>query len=138
MGVLVTRDPNELTRVSITAWEAVPTRTLETLGETLAELLPCSDTVVLSEEHVFHEESMLELATEFMQYIKDLVDDKLVPSLFQVSIIRHGSSHYEMFLLQHSQPIPEDVDVELSFESIMWWDEPRPEIEVEFRLWANT
>lgn len=136
MGILITRDPQEFTRLSINTWdEHLAARTIERLVEAIGEMVPHDPEVAISEEHVFHEESMVELATEIAHHVKECIDDHILPTLVQLSIIKHGGSHYEGFLLSHCNMIPEELDVSLNFESIMWWDEPRPEIEAEFRLW---
>ena len=136
MGILITRDPSELTRMSINTWhDRLPSKTIEALVEAIAELVPHEPEIAISEEHVFHEESLLELSTEILQHIKDCVDDHILPTLVQLNIVKHGSSHYEGFLLSQCNLVPEEMEVSLHFESVMWWDEPRPEIEAEFRLW---
>lgn len=137
MGVCLARDKKDHTRFTLNAWSDRPKGVFEEIGEQFGTLVPHLKNVVETEEHTIVDLSFIELLTSYLDYLRESLQDGLIPIIIEASIIKQ-KGFYELYTLMHLSPKPKDLEINFCLENAKWFGEDKtPQAEISFELWAE-
>ncbi len=132
MGFIITQDPSDLDRYTLTAHSDHESSVYVDIGEGLADLFVTDDAIHATEEYTLTERSKLELLMEFLQRLKEMAEEGYAMPLLQCGRTKKSAEVEELFVLGHCSPILRIPVIE--YVSAKWWDEPKFEAELVVKI----
>ena len=132
MAVIVTQNPKDVNEYTITVYNDHEGTVFSDLAETLAELIVHDESLAGTQEETIIAETKVEMLAEFMQYLKDCIDDGFVHTIVQCGKVVKNATTHELFVLGHVSNVIKNPKLE--FVSAKWWDDPKHEAEVIVRM----